>query len=363
MALKNLTCKGKITNTGSLGIIDKGFCYSLTTTYPTLADSVWSVTDAVDPNGNYKGTITGLTQATYYYVNAYAINSMGVSYSAADQIVWIKTTGIVYFPIISVSITNNGIPQTVYEMGTSSNLVVSGETIKWDETLFTNGYLNQISSPPPPGSNTIMNWTGYQSTYITTPNSNPPPTNITVNFSPIALDQGSWFMRQEAYYNCGSPQYTINSTITIDAVFPFLWVLKSGYQGQQYFNPTVMVGNSYFYYEASVAPNPTTPFNGKLIEKMGDKTIWVTPDNNDHKILVIGYPASYGIIQYSGSTTGGWVNATLQNTLVSTGSGGAQFGIVTPWPTCSYYVLQYQFHNYSNVPIPFYIHFPPPVLV
>ena len=361
---KNLNCSGQITNTGALGIIDKGFCYSKSNGYPTLLDSVWSVTAPLDFNNAFHDVITGLTEATYYYVNAYAINSMGTSYSAIGTTAYVKTSGISNFPTITVSIINNGIPQTLFEMGTSSLLTVTGVTTKNDEIIFNGGELKQISSPPPPGTNTILTWPSYSGP--------PPPTHeyiaTGVTFSPIATDTQSWNMTQTAYDYCGSPQYTITGTTTISSVFPYLWVLKSSYQNSLYFNPHV-VTTGYFYYEANSAQS-TLPTTGKLIDTKNSETFMMAPYNASHKFLSLGYPASYGDVQYSVDNINWWTPSpsNLITMSVSTGTYGDQFGIVNSWKY-NYKILQVEAATtqstpptppvliMSSIPQPFYIKF------
>jgi hypothetical protein len=354
MALRNFDCVSKLSSIGQLGIIDKGFCFSTGVTFPTLAEAnwagsgSWSVGPGGSNNDEFTANVSGLTEATWYNVTSYAINSMGISYSPAPAL-YVKTLGITNFPTVTISITNNRLPQMLYEIGTSNYLIVSGETTKNDETLFINGYLNQTSSPPPT-SNPILAWNGYQPTYSTAP-------TVTVNFLPRANEPSSWSMKQQVFYNCGSPQYTITASTVIDALFPYLWVLKNTYQTlQSYFNPTMAFTSNYFYYESSITPNPTTPFNGKLIAPREDQTFRMTPNNASHRFLILGFPSSYGNIQYR-INGGSWTTPSyFYDTNVSTGPYGANFGIVTAW-TYSYNILQVQFSSYYGAPIPFDIRF------
>ena len=340
-----INCVGRITNTGALGIIDKGFCYSKTEPHPDITNSLrWSEPSATLPDGTFASTLSGLTESTYYWINSYAINSMGIDYSDPDQTIYIKTGGVTILPTITVNITKNGLDKNIFEIGTSSNLVVSGEITKNDETTFNGGGITQSSSPPP-STNPILTWTGYQATYTTV---NP------VIYAPTT-NQDSWNFKEKAYEYCGSPQYTIEANDSVEAVFPFLWVLKNSVVTAGYFSP-ISTTTDYFYYQASSTPAPA-PKNGKLIETKGDKTFMMTPSSSSYKYLYLGYPAFYGNIQYSLNGTLWAQNPNLTTTNVGTGSYGYQFGIVNPWPWYSYKILTYAFTSYSSIPIPFYIRF------
>ena len=65
----------EITDNGGAEVTEKGFCYS-TTEYPTVDDTKKTV-----DGDDFEVTIDELASATTYYVRAYAINSVGTSYS------------------------------------------------------------------------------------------------------------------------------------------------------------------------------------------------------------------------------------------------------------------------------------------
>ena len=345
--LKSISCIGQITNTGGLEIIDKGFCFSNTESYPTKANSItWVVPGNVpaDSNGYYfNDVITGLTEATFYWVNSYATNSFGIDYSDSPQTV--TSGGLSVYPTISICMKNNGMQQTLYEMGTSSFLVISGSTSLGTgvtiETVFNNGYLNQTSSPQP--SNPIKTWTGWQPTYTTASPS------ISVNFLPRALEPQSWSLKQDVFYDCGSTPYIISATTTIDSVFPFLWVLKNSIQNPTYFS------SSAFYTEASVPQSGPTSFNGKVIVNKPDPYVTmgfsVTPNNISHKILILGYPEYYGNVEIN--SNGNWLNNPPNYGTSTVYTGGS---IATPY-SYPFKVFQYEFSTYSNKPVLFLIRF------
>lgn len=301
-------------------------------------------------DGSFSAIITGLTEATLYYVNSYAINSLGIDYS--NNSISVTTKGLSVYPTISINITHNNINKSLYEIGTTNMLVVSGETIKNDETIFNNGWLNQISNPQP--INPIRSWSGWLEKYDT---SYPPQTLI--NFSPIDTNELSWSMTQTSYYNCGNPSYIISSTSTIEAVFPFLWVLKDQIMSNTtYFNPESSVGNNYFYYESSYLQ--FSYYNGKKIQKKPNPyeeiEFLVTPSNT-YKFFQLGFPLNYGNkIQYKDWSTNAWIPAGGQyssflNTIVSTST---YPGI--DW-SYNYNIFRYMFTVYSASPRQFFIRF------
>jgi uncharacterized protein (TIGR02145 family) len=70
------TSGGNITNTGGSAVTERGIVFA-TTANPTTANT--KVTSGTG-QGTFTANMTGLTQATTYYVRAYAINSSGTAY-------------------------------------------------------------------------------------------------------------------------------------------------------------------------------------------------------------------------------------------------------------------------------------------
>jgi len=350
MSNQNVKCKSQITDYGNLSLIDKGFCYSTINNNPTIggADCTrWSSSVSIDGGGNFTDTITGLTQTTDYWITAYAINSSGIGYTF--PVTTVRTGGISIFPTITVYIKNaNGTQQSLYEIGTVNNIVVSGETVQNDETYFIDGYIQQISSPPPPGPQapTILSWSGFQPTYIISSIG-----GQTLTFSPVSTDIDSWNLTENAYIDCGIPQYVRSGTTSVSSVFPFLWAMKNSVQNDAYFNPgssSSLKPAIYFYKDACT---PSTG-SGKLIQSRGDLTIYVQP-TPFAKLLYFGYPSSYGSIQYNPNNVGWYTPSpsTLFDKTVSTDS----FPGVN-W-SCTYKILQYTFPGASGIPLPFSIRF------
>lgn len=350
--MANLICRAQIIRTGGQPILTKGFCYSKTEDFPTLDNSdSWPVLTPLDDNNEYSATITDLDPNQYYYVSSYVTNASGIDYSNITS--GTTTKGVSVLPTLTIYILKNGIETSIFEMGTENFLVVSGETTKNDETVFNNLKLYQTSVPTV--YNPIKTWNGFILKYSTLDS---PP--ITVNFSPRHNQQSSWIMTQESIYNCGtSPTYNINAIKSIDAVFPFLWVLKGSYIiNLSYFNPDSPT-QEYFYYEAS-SSNPS-PYNGKRIIIKPDKYVpisfLVTPNTASRQYLHLGYPSYYGDIDYSLDNIN-WTNpgTMLKVGIVGTGSYGGTFGISNSW-TQEYKILGYKFNTLSSTPLNFYIRF------
>ena len=70
-------CGGNVTSTGSSAIVARGVCWA-THQNPTIEDD--KTFDSVDTGSLFTSNITGLTEATTYYVRAYATNADGTSY-------------------------------------------------------------------------------------------------------------------------------------------------------------------------------------------------------------------------------------------------------------------------------------------
>ncbi|EDM35363.1 hypothetical protein PBAL39_12875 [Pedobacter sp. BAL39] len=73
---------GTVSADGGTTITSKGVCYSTSTTGPTITSSMHNNNGS--GIGSVGGSISGLLTGTTYYVRAYAINSMGVSYGPVN---------------------------------------------------------------------------------------------------------------------------------------------------------------------------------------------------------------------------------------------------------------------------------------
>ncbi|MFZ4726743.1 MAG: fibrobacter succinogenes major paralogous domain-containing protein, partial [Paludibacter sp.] len=90
------TSGGNVTSDGGASVTARGVCWS-TSTGPTIANS-----KTIDGAGigEFNSNITGLSKSTYYYVRAYATNSVGTSYGNE---VSFKTSIILTTPTITTS--------------------------------------------------------------------------------------------------------------------------------------------------------------------------------------------------------------------------------------------------------------------
>ena len=82
------TGNGNVTADGGATITERGVCWNTTGT-PTTANS--KATSA-GTTGAYTASMTGLVSNTFYYVRAYAINSVGTSYGS--QVTFTSLTGL-----------------------------------------------------------------------------------------------------------------------------------------------------------------------------------------------------------------------------------------------------------------------------
>lgn len=71
-------CGGIIRDDGNADIISRGICWS-TNRNPTLDNKLGFTKNGIG-NGSFESSISNLENSTKYYVAAYAINSVGVSY-------------------------------------------------------------------------------------------------------------------------------------------------------------------------------------------------------------------------------------------------------------------------------------------
>lgn len=77
------TCGGSILSSGGFEISAKGICWSSTNIIPTINDNIVGSGNGM---GNFTIGLTNLPWSNYYYVRAYAVNSMGVSYGDVKTI-------------------------------------------------------------------------------------------------------------------------------------------------------------------------------------------------------------------------------------------------------------------------------------
>ena len=126
---------GNVTTTGGAEVTARGICWS-TSPNPTINDNH---TSDGDGTGSFISNITGLTVNTTYYVRAYAVNSVGVSYG--NELSFSTT-----------AIGNDGLPcagaatVTDYD-GNTYNTIQIGDQCWMKENLRTTHYSNGDSIP------------------------------------------------------------------------------------------------------------------------------------------------------------------------------------------------------------------------
>ena len=109
----SFTCSGDVTDSGSYPVTARGFCYSTSLDPVITGDHVHLGAGT----GAFSATLNGLTPETTYYVRAYAVNAVGVTYSA-NQTVTTLTPTVPVVTTDSVSAHNECEGTIVYDGGT-----------------------------------------------------------------------------------------------------------------------------------------------------------------------------------------------------------------------------------------------------
>ena len=80
IAKTTATSGGNVTNSGGLAITERGVCFSATNTTPTTTAGTKLATGT--GTGTFTSNLTGLTANTTYYLRAYSISDIGISYGS-----------------------------------------------------------------------------------------------------------------------------------------------------------------------------------------------------------------------------------------------------------------------------------------
>ncbi|NTW31039.1 MAG: LamG domain-containing protein, partial [Bacteroidetes bacterium] len=95
------TGNGNVTADGGATIIERGLCWNTSST-PTTANS--KATSA-GTTGAFNASMTGLTIGTLYYVRAYAINSVGISYGDGVTFTTLNSPSVTTQAVTSITST------------------------------------------------------------------------------------------------------------------------------------------------------------------------------------------------------------------------------------------------------------------
>lgn len=114
---------GEILDAGDPVYTERGFVYA-TSSMPTIDNTIAKITSTINNNTQYTSAVTGLIEGYTYYVRAYAINNVGISYSSNEvkfstiaQSVEITTDDVTDIDVIAESavlnatMTNVGSPR------------------------------------------------------------------------------------------------------------------------------------------------------------------------------------------------------------------------------------------------------------
>jgi len=74
---------GEVLSSGDPAYTERGFVYA-TSSMPTIENTMAKITSTLNSNTQYISSVIGLIEGETYYVRAYAINSVGVSYSSNE---------------------------------------------------------------------------------------------------------------------------------------------------------------------------------------------------------------------------------------------------------------------------------------
>lgn len=98
MSNTRVECMGNVTDEGGLPVTERGVCWSTTTQNPTIDDSHQSAGQGL---GTFTVGVTFLVADQTYYVRAYALNALGVSYGEQKMFTYTLDTACV-LPAIDV---------------------------------------------------------------------------------------------------------------------------------------------------------------------------------------------------------------------------------------------------------------------
>jgi hypothetical protein len=198
-------CGGTVSNIGVAPVISKGVCWSVIPD-PTIADSI--TTDGIG-TGIFVSNITNLTPNTFYYVRAYATNSIGTAYGNTMTF----STLIQGIPTLSTKAATN-ITQTT---ATSGGIILS----EGDTPITAKGICWGTTTYPTISDNHTLDG---DSTIDFTSSINGLTSNITYYLRAYAINSIGIAYGNEVSFTslwgiCGSSTLVVNHTTT-DSVAP-----------------------------------------------------------------------------------------------------------------------------------------------
>jgi hypothetical protein len=138
VAQNTATLAGEVTGDGGATVSERGFVYSTSDSTPTIAEVATKETTTGTTGAMSKG-ISSLTANTTYYYNAYASNSVGISYGAASSFTTLPNAP-------SAPATPSG-----------GSVTTTGFTVSWTAVSGAVDYRLDVST----ASNFAINLTGY----------------------------------------------------------------------------------------------------------------------------------------------------------------------------------------------------------
>ncbi|NDV59251.1 carboxypeptidase regulatory-like domain-containing protein [Bacteroides sp. 519] len=165
------TLNGVVTNKGTPGYSERGFCYSSSTTTPTINNDRVSVA-GMGVAGNFKKDITGLRSGEIYYVRAYVIQDSRVVYGNTVQFVTVELPVVYTNSVTNITSSNFGLNWSAIFNGTIQSIGYPGYT---ERGFVYNTYMNptvsnskKVVSGKAAGTfyATITNLSSYKTYYV-----------------------------------------------------------------------------------------------------------------------------------------------------------------------------------------------------
>jgi hypothetical protein len=159
----SFTSNSEVLSNGNLSLVNKGICYSSSTSTPTISSNVIYNNSSLN---SYTTTVNSLYYGTTYYVRAFASNDIGTSYSSTMSVVPI---GIPSISTNSVSYTNGN----TFANSGGTNIIINGSSIIDKGVCYStspNPTINnsKVSASPQTGSSSFsVSLSGLNNNFIT----------------------------------------------------------------------------------------------------------------------------------------------------------------------------------------------------